>query len=76
MSYVDETIENNNPATWTRTTTDRMSYIVDGNITDSHETSVNASGVQGETTRERMRYDQQNRLEAYGIATSNQAKDL
>jgi hypothetical protein len=74
MSYEEETTENNNSATWVKRTTDELSYTVDGNMAASHETTENALGVQGEVRRTEMLYDQQNRLESYGMETRNTAE--
>ncbi|MBL8023868.1 MAG: hypothetical protein JNK54_06260, partial [Elusimicrobia bacterium] len=74
MSYEEEIVRENNPASWLKRTTDQMSYNVDGNLTASHETTTNSLGVKGEVTRTKMLYDQQGRLEEYDMESTNRAE--
>ncbi|MBL0057645.1 MAG: hypothetical protein IPP35_00615 [Elusimicrobia bacterium] len=74
VAYVEETTQNNNPVSWMRTRVDWTSYNVDGNVTASHEKTLNTLGVRGETTRSRMLYDQQNRVEEYDVTSTNKAE--
>lgn len=47
VTYREETVQNNNPASWMSRVVDRMSYNVDGNLTASHEATLNSLGWWG-----------------------------
>ncbi|MBL0250511.1 MAG: hypothetical protein IPQ26_07710 [Elusimicrobia bacterium] len=74
VTYREETVQNNNPASWMSRVVDRMSYNVDGNLTASHEATLNSLGVVGEVTRTGMLYDQQNRLSEYHMEQVSSAE--
>jgi hypothetical protein len=74
MSFVEETVRGQNPASWVKRTTGQVSYNLDGNLTTSYETTEDSLGVAGEVTRTNMFYDQQGRLEEYDLKSTNAAE--
>ncbi|MBI4397317.1 MAG: hypothetical protein HY548_09490, partial [Elusimicrobia bacterium] len=76
VSLVEETIQNNEAATWSKRETTGMIYDVFGNLLQSHEESVNALGVKTVADRLNMTYDPRGRLSSYEIVSTSEAEGI